>query len=168
MWFFVIVIGIVIAYISGRKWGNQLYNYYRPRLNYILPYVRWNYRPVGCTTLQSVETVESINAKKKFDLDSVMIHNWKHKIDLLHSKWNRIMTYIFLMTFWLVKIVFWNDLWTKNMESQSLDFDRKSSVFLFVCSKYFVFKAIRSYSRGHLDPFTSVKIDNKLLVLVQI
>lgn len=82
MWFFIAVIGLIVAYISGRKWGNQLYNYYRPRLNYILPYIRRKYRPVigggGGTggsaglLLQSVETVDSINAKKKFDVESVI------------------------------------------------------------------------------------------------
>lgn len=75
MWFFITVIGMVVAYISGRKWGNQLYNYYRPRLNYILPYMRRKYRPVVGTSLQTVETDESINAKKKFDLESVIITN---------------------------------------------------------------------------------------------
>lgn len=76
MWFFIAVIGMVVAYISGRKWGNQLYNYYRPRLNYVLPYNRRKYRPVVgavSTSLQSVETVDDINAKKKFDLESVKI-----------------------------------------------------------------------------------------------
>lgn len=76
MWFFIAVIGMVVAYISGRKWGNQLYNYYRPRLNYVLPYIRRKYRPVVgavSTSLQSVETVDDINAKKKFDLESVKI-----------------------------------------------------------------------------------------------
>lgn len=72
MWFFIAVIGMVIAYISGRKWGNQLYNYYRPRL---MPYIRRKYRPIGGTSLQSVETDESINAKKKFDLESVMMES---------------------------------------------------------------------------------------------
>lgn len=74
MWFFIAVIGMVVAYISGRKWGNQLYNYYRPQLNYFLPYMRRKYRPVIGTSLQSVETDESINAKKKFDLESVIKH----------------------------------------------------------------------------------------------
>lgn len=73
MWFFIAVIGMVVAYVSGRKWGNQLYNYYRPRLNYVLPYIRRKYRPVVGTSLQSVETADGINAKKKFDLDSVNI-----------------------------------------------------------------------------------------------
>lgn len=77
MWFFIVVIGMVVAYISGRKWGNQLYNYYRPRLSYILPYIRRKYRPVvgsGGISLQTVETVDSINAKKKFDVESVIMN----------------------------------------------------------------------------------------------
>ncbi|XP_055302138.1 TLD domain-containing protein 2 isoform X34 [Sitodiplosis mosellana] len=69
MWFFIAVIGMIVAYVSGRKWGNQLYNYYRPRL---MPYIRRKYRPVVGSSLQSVETDASINAKKKFDLESVL------------------------------------------------------------------------------------------------
>lgn len=65
---------MVVAYISGRKWGNQLYNYYRPRLHYVLPYIRRQYRPVVGTSLQTVESVDDINAKKKFDLESVNEH----------------------------------------------------------------------------------------------
>lgn len=71
---------MVVAYISGRKWGNQLYNYYRPQLNFILPYIRRKYRPVIGTSLQTVETDDSINAKKKFDLESVIAVT----IDSLH------------------------------------------------------------------------------------
>lgn len=71
MWFFIAVIGVVVAYVSGRKWGVQLYNYYRPRLHYILPYIRRKYRPIASGTLPCVQTDEDINAKKKFDLESV-------------------------------------------------------------------------------------------------
>lgn len=75
---------MVVAYISGRKWGNQLYNYYRPRLNYILPYIRQKFRPVVGTSLQTVETVDAINAKKKFDLESVKMGNLRWH---LPNKW---------------------------------------------------------------------------------
>lgn len=73
MWFFIAVIGMVVAYVSGRKWGIQLYNYYRPRLHYILPYIRRKVRPMVGNTLPSITTVvDDIDAKKKFDLESVM------------------------------------------------------------------------------------------------
>lgn len=73
MWFFIAVIGIVVAYVSGRKWGIQLYSYYRPRLHYILPYIRRKVRPMVGNTLPNITTaVDDIDAKKKFDLESVI------------------------------------------------------------------------------------------------
>lgn len=72
MWFVIAVIGIVVVYVSGRKWGIQLYSYYRPRLHYIVPYIRRKVRPMVGKTLPNVETVDDINAKKKFDLESVI------------------------------------------------------------------------------------------------
>lgn len=69
---------MVIAYISGRKWGFQIYNYYRPRL---VAYIRRKYRPVVGASLQSVEIDEAINAKKKFDLESVITEpQWSYNI----------------------------------------------------------------------------------------
>lgn len=70
MWFFIAVIGMIVTYISGRRWGLQIYEYYRPRLTYILPYVRKKYRSTT-PKLQPVTDTNDINAKKKFDLDTV-------------------------------------------------------------------------------------------------
>lgn len=71
MWFFVVVIGMIIAYISGRKWGLQIYNYYRPQIAYILPYARRKYRSTSLA-LHSVDSSSDINVKKKFDLETVI------------------------------------------------------------------------------------------------
>lgn len=70
MWFFIVVIGMVAAYISGRRWGLQLYDYYRPRLTYILLYVR---RKLQSTkqNIPALDTANEIDTKKKFDLETV-------------------------------------------------------------------------------------------------
>lgn len=73
MWFFVVVIGMIVTYISGRRWGLQIYNHYRPQIAYILPYVRRKYRSSSLAR-QSVDTSsDNINVKKKFDLETVII-----------------------------------------------------------------------------------------------
>lgn len=77
MWFFVAIIGMVVAYVSGRKWGQRLYNYYRPRIAYIVPYFRRKYRPLTPALLPTAVADDDINAKKKFDLESVIIQTIK-------------------------------------------------------------------------------------------
>lgn len=73
MWFFVAIIGMIVSYISGRRWGLQIYNYYRPQIAYILPYARRKYRSSSLAH-QSVDTSsDNINVKKKFDLETVII-----------------------------------------------------------------------------------------------
>lgn len=74
MWFFVAVFGMIITYISGRRWGLQIYNYYRPQIAYILSYARRKYRS-SSLALQSAADISSdnVNVKKKFDLETVII-----------------------------------------------------------------------------------------------
>lgn len=64
MWFLLLIIGMVASYVSARRWGYQLYQYYRPRIALAF---RTRKLPVS-------ETDEDV-AKKKFDLESVIMPN---------------------------------------------------------------------------------------------
>lgn len=90
MWFFVAILGMIATYISGRRWGLQIYNYYRPQIAYILPYIRRKYRS-SSLALQSVDTSSdnSINVKKKFDLETVIT------LSNISEFWNQ--NYLFLL-----------------------------------------------------------------------
>lgn len=74
MWFFLLVIGMVASYISGRKWGYQLYQYYRPRITYAFRKRK----------IPAIEKDEE-GAKKKFDLESVKIIGYLRKTFVLHT-----------------------------------------------------------------------------------
>lgn len=105
MWFFIAIIGIIVAYVSGRKWGHRLYNYYRPRITYIVPYFRRKYRPLTPTLLPVATPIDDIDAKKKFDLESVNASlfsflrfrdNWRNKMINLENVWNSFLHFIFV------------------------------------------------------------------------
>lgn len=61
MWFFLLIIGMVASYVSARRWGYQLYQFYRPRIAYAF----------RTRKLPASETDDDV-AKKKFDLESVI------------------------------------------------------------------------------------------------
>lgn len=62
MWFFLLIIAMVASYVSARRWGYQLYQYYRPRIAYTF----------RTRKLPNIESDDDA-AKKKFDLESVII-----------------------------------------------------------------------------------------------
>lgn len=65
MWFFLLIIGMVASYVSARRWGYRLYQYYRPRIAYSV-------RAFRTRKLPASETEDDV-AKKKFDLESVIM-----------------------------------------------------------------------------------------------
>lgn len=62
MWLVLLVFGMVASYISARRWGYHLYQYYRPRIAYAL----------RTRKLPAIENDDDA-AKKKFDLESVIM-----------------------------------------------------------------------------------------------
>lgn len=65
MWFWFAIVGIIVAYVSGRKWGQFLYNHGMRRLSYILPN-KQKIRP-PTPTLSVVES--DVDCSKKYDLE---------------------------------------------------------------------------------------------------
>lgn len=69
MWFIFSIIGFIVLYVSGRKWGEVAYNYARRRLPYALHLRQQKIRP-PTPTLSVVESdVDSAKNAKKYDLE---------------------------------------------------------------------------------------------------
>lgn len=92
MWFFCAIFCFIVLYVSGRKWGHKLYNYYRPRLTYVLPYRR-KARPLT-PTLSVVESDVDC-AKKKIDLSVIYEFKFVLNVNMLANQNIAILSKIF-------------------------------------------------------------------------
>lgn len=69
MWFVFSIIGFIVLYVSGRKWGEIVYNYARRRLPYALPFRQQKIRPPTPTLCVVESDVDSAKKAKKYDLE---------------------------------------------------------------------------------------------------